>query len=231
MSIRPETLSSPALAPTRHQVAQALAAVSAERNAPALLGVSANLMDEIARNLKLRSAPTLPARELYTGVLYDALDLASMDTATKRRANSRLAVISALYGVLRMNDRVAPYRLSMAVSLPGIGPLASFWRPHLGPVLTGMAGHGLIIDARSSTYAAAWLPRGELTRRWVTVKIPGATHMAKHTRGLVARALCHAPANPRKPEALVELLEDDFDVRLTKPARDGNPWVLEATAR
>ncbi|WP_238695114.1 YaaA family protein [Ornithinimicrobium flavum] len=228
-SLRWDRLSSPELTEPRQQVARALAAASARIDAPVVLSVSATLGEDVARNLRLGSAPTLPARELYTGVLYDALDLAGLDPASSRRATARLRVVSALYGLVRMTDRLAPYRLAMGVNLPGVGPLASFWRPHLAPVLTGAAGRGLVVDTRSSTYAAAWSPRGSLAERWVQVKVPGATHMAKHTRGLVARALVGAPSDPRTPQDLVTALEDRFRLRLEQ--NRGGGWSLEATAR
>lgn len=226
--LRPETLSAPELTPARVEVAAALARVSARPDAPDVLGVSPNLAEEIARNTRLHSSPTLPARELYTGVLYDALDLAGLEGAAQRRATQRLRVVSALYGAVRTSDRLAPYRLSMGVNLPGVGPLARFWRPHLEPVLTAAAGRGLVVDCRSSTYAAAWPPTGRLAGRWVQVRVPGATHMAKHTRGLVARALVRSAADPRRPEELVETLAPllDREAALDPPAREGAPWVL-----
>jgi len=227
--LRWDRLSAPELTEPRQLVARALAAASARIDAPVVLSVSATLGADIARNLRLGSAPTLPARELYIGVLYDALDLANLDPASAGGATSRLRVLSALYGAVRMTDRLAPYRLSMAVNLPGAGPLASFWRPHLAPVLTSAAGRGLVVDTRSSTYAAAWTPRGSLAERWVQVKVPGATHMAKHTRGLVARALVREASDPRTPQDLAAVLEDGFEVRL-EPVRGGG-WSLEATAR
>lgn len=228
---RPHTLSFPELAPARAEVAKALTTVSARPDAASLLGVGPAVAGEVGRNLRLADAPALPARELYTGVLYDALDLASLDAASARRAARRIVVVSALYGAVRPTDRLAPYRLSMGVPLPGPGPLATFWRPHLGPVLASAAGRGLVVDCRSSTYAAAWAPAGELGRRWVQVRVPGATHMAKHTRGLVARALCRTPEDPRRPEALVELLEEEFEVALHEPGRAGRPWTMDVVHR
>jgi hypothetical protein len=140
-------------------------------------------------------------------------------------------VVSALYGAVRPTDSVAPYRLSMAVNLPGLGPLASVWKPELAGPLTEAAGRGLVVDCRSSTYAAAWTPTGALAERWVQVKVPGATHMAKHTRGLVARALCEEGADPRRVTALPDVLADRFEVQLQEPTGSGRPWVLETTAR
>lgn len=220
------------LTATRRRVAEALAEASARTDAAEVLGVSATLGAEIARNTRLDSAPSLPAGECYTGVLYDALDLASLDAASRRRAHRRLVVVSALYGAVRLSDRIAPYRLSMSVSLPGLGPVAGAWREVLDPELSGAAGRGLVLDCRSSTYVAAWRPSGALARRWVAVRVPGATHMAKHTRGLVARAVSQSSADPRSPEALAALLREDhgFTVELHPPTSARAPHVLDVTA-
>jgi cytoplasmic iron level regulating protein YaaA (DUF328/UPF0246 family) len=230
-SVVHEQLSFPELTPTRAAVAAALAKVSAHPDAAATLGVSANLTAEIARNLVLHTAPALPASRVYSGVLYDALGYADLDPAAKRRANRWIVVVSALYGAVRPTDSIAPYRLSMAVNLPGVGPLASAWKPELTAVLPGVAGRGVVVDCRSSTYAAAWTPTGELAERWVQVRVPGATHMAKHTRGLVARELCRVGRDVRRVPDLAGVLEESFAVELTPPAKAGRPWVIDATAR
>jgi hypothetical protein len=225
------TLSFPELTETRRQVAEALAKVSAHEDAASLLGVSRSLGGDIARNLALQTSPALPASRVYSGVLYDALGYATLDTAAKRRANRWVVVVSALYGAVRPVDAITPYRLSMAVNLPGIGPLAGAWRPELAQVLPPSAGRGVVVDCRSSTYAAAWTPEGDLADRWVQVRVPGATHMAKHTRGLVARHLCEAGAAPRSVPKLAEVVGRAFDVSLAAPRRAGQPWVLDASVR
>lgn len=211
-------------------MAAALATVSVSPDAPALLGVSPNLLDEIARNLDLDRAPATPAREVYTGVLYDALDIGSLSPAAKRRAGRWVVVVSALYGAIRLGDAVAPYRLAMGVDLPGVGPLAKAWRPHLDAVLPHAAGKGCIVDCRSAAYVSAWTPGPDLADRWAAVTVPGASHMAKHTRGLVARHLLEAGADPRSVPAVAEVLRERFEVDLTPPARSGRPWTLAVTA-
>jgi cytoplasmic iron level regulating protein YaaA (DUF328/UPF0246 family) len=223
-------LSFPELGDTRREVMTALAKLSAHPDAAATLGVSPTLRAEIERNLVLDSVASLPAARVYTGVLYDALDLASLDTAATRRANRWVVVVSALFGAVRPRDAIVPYRLSMGVNLPGLGPLARVWRPELARVLPRAAARGVIVDCRSSTYAAAWTPEGEAARRWVQVRVPGATHMAKHTRGLVARHLCEAGDDPRSVPALAEVVGRRFQVGLTEPKRAGQPWVMDVTA-
>jgi cytoplasmic iron level regulating protein YaaA (DUF328/UPF0246 family) len=224
-------LSFPALTPARDEVLDALDKVAHGPEPHAVLGVSSNLVEELGRNTRLRTAPTAPAAEVYSGVLYDALGLGSLDAAAKRRATRTVLIQSALFGAVRLPDRIPAYRLSMAVNLPGVGPLASFWRGELERVLPDAAGRGVIVDCRSSTYAAAWPPAGELAGQWVQIAVPGATHMAKHTRGLVARHLVATGASPRTPIALADVLSSAFEVSLAEPVRPARPWVLSATAR
>lgn len=224
------TLSFPALGPLRERVVAAVAATSAGDGAHGILGVSPNLIEEVARNTSLRTAATAPAGEVYSGVLYDALDLASLDAPARRRATRSVVIMSALFGAVRLSDRIPAYRLSMAVNLPGIGPLAAAWRDPLAEVMPHGAGRGVVVDCRSSTYAAAWTPVGPLAGRWVRIDVPGATHMAKHTRGLVTRELVRLGAAPRTPQALADVLSERFAVELAPPARPGRPWQLSATA-
>ena len=226
----PTTWSFPELGATRERVAAALVETSRSPAALDVLGVTEGLREEVARNLTLSTAPSTPAAEVYTGVLYDALDLASLDTAARRRANRWLVVVSALHGAVRPTDRITAYRLSMNVTLPGVGPLASAWRPALEEVLPASVGRGVVVDCRSAAYAAAWRPGRDLAARWVQVRVPGASHMAKHTRGLVARHLCVTGADPRTVPALAEVVGEAFGVALHAPARTGAPWVLDVVA-
>jgi len=228
------TLSFPELTATRERVLDALAAASARRDALQVLDAPRGAGDRVAANVEVRTAPTLRAADLYTGVLYDALGLGTLDPAARRRAGRRLVVVSALFGALRPGDRVPSYRLSMDVDLPGVGPLAAAWRPVLEEVLPVAAGRGLVVDLRSSTYVAAWRPTGRVAERTVAVHVvrdgPGGrtavSHMAKHTRGLVARHLLETGADPSTPEGLVDALAPAFAATIDAP-RPGRPRRLE----
>ena len=82
----PAGLSFLPLAPTRAAVLEALMKVSAEPDATRRLCVPASLSDLVRRNVALREAPTAAAETVYSGVLYDALGLADLDPASRRRA-------------------------------------------------------------------------------------------------------------------------------------------------
>ena len=232
-------LSFGALSPAREQVLGALTAASAADDALAVLGVGPSLSADVERNTRWRSEPALPVAALYSGVLYDALGLATLPAGAKRRAASRLLVVSAAWGVLRPGDKVPPYRLSMDVALPGTGALAAFWRPHLRAVLDDEADGRLVVDCRSTTYAAAWRPRGDAAARSVAVRVlqdaagrrTVVSHMAKHTRGLVARHLVTRPGrDPRTPEQLADAVAEAFEVELGAPHADGSR-VLDVVVR
>lgn len=70
--------------------------------------------------------------EAFTGVVFRALDFASLTDAAKERCDAQVRVISSLYGWLRPSDIIKPYRLDFTSRLeagPSAGkPLNSFWR-------------------------------------------------------------------------------------------------------
>ena len=225
------TLSFPELGSTRENVLDTLAKVSASADAYGVLGAGVSLKDEVERNTRWRTEPAVPVSELYSGVLYDALGYNTLSAGSKRRAGARLLVVSAAWGALRMSDRVPPYRLSMGTTLPGLGPLASVWRDPLSAALDAAAANGVIVDCRSSTYAAAWRPTGGQASKWVAVSVVRerggvrsvVSHNAKHTRGLVARHLLESGKDPGTPKSLHKLVADRWNAELE---RTGPGWTL-----
>ena len=227
-----DTLSFPELTGTRTRVLDALAAVSAGPDAVRRLGVGGSLAAEVARNARLRTLPARPALDVYTGVLYDALGWVTLSSSARRRAATRVVVLSALWGALRPGDRVPPYRLNMCGEL-GLGSLTQLWRPALGPALE-QAATGLVVDCRSGDYVAAWPPSVEVARRTVAVRVlqegrTGRTvvsHAAKHTRGEVARHLLETGADPARPQGLARVLGERWTVELVPPPQPGKPWTV-----
>ena len=215
--LRPETWPA-TLAVPREQVLHALLQLCQHDvdAAAAVLGLGPTQLDDVRRNARLRELPTAPAERIYSGVLYDALGLTTLDASAHRRALARVAVISSLYGVVRPGERIAPYRLAGGVTLPGVGGVASFWRAHLDPAIRELAGRGLVVDLRSSTYAAFWRPAPDLAPRVVTVRVlhesngrrQVVSHFNKATKGRLVRALLEDGRDARTPKAFATLLRD-----------------------
>ncbi|MEU7420636.1 peroxide stress protein YaaA [Streptomyces antibioticus] len=234
--LKPESLSLPGLAAAREAVLDELVELCAgdEDKAREVLGLSEGLRGEVGKNAALRTAGARPAGEIYTGVLYDALGLASLDAAAKRRAARSLLVFSGLWGAVRVTDRIPSYRCSMGVRLPGLGALGAHWRAPMAAVLPEAAGDGLVLDLRSAAYAAAWKPKGGTAGRTATVRVLHAptrkvvSHFNKATKGRIVRSLLTAGIAPKGPAELVEALRDlRYVVETEPPARAGAPWSVD----
>jgi cytoplasmic iron level regulating protein YaaA (DUF328/UPF0246 family) len=214
------SLSFPGLNTYRAKVLEALGTVSAHQDALALLGVGASLRADVERNTRLRAEPAAPAHQVYSGVLFDALGYNSLSAAQRKKADESILVVSALWGAIRFADRVPAYRLSMATALPDVGRLASFWKPQLNEALTDATAGQLLVDCRSSTYAAAWTPPPSQTVAvGVFTEADGVrkvvSHFAKHTRGELARHLLTRRGRaPVTPELLQKAAAERWTVEL-----------------
>ncbi len=155
----------------------------------------------------LRGAPAAPAAEVYTGVLYQRLQLPELPAKAQRQ----VLIASALWGVVRPQDRIPYYRLPPKEKLAGIGPLAKYWRPVLAEALPDREGE-LVVDMRSAAYSSFWKPQRAtlLAVRAFTDRDgerKAVSHMAKAVRGEVARALLEAKKPPGDPIAVATLAE------------------------
>ncbi len=211
-----DALSHPSLGDVRRRVVAALVDVSGREDAAVVLGVGHTQTDLLERNRGLTTAPTARADRVYTGVLYDALGFADLSPAARRRAATRVAITSSVFGLVRPTDRIPAYRLCGDTTLPGLGPVAAAWRDVLGDAVTASMGRGLLVDLRSGTYAGFWRPPATLARRVATVRVLHETggvrqvvsHFNKATKGRIVRTLLEDGRDPRTPAALADVLRD-----------------------
>lgn len=240
--LKPQELSLPGLAAARAAVLDELVELCAadEPKAREVLGLSEGLRGEVAKNVELRSAVARPAGEIYTGVLYDALGLADLTPKARKLAEDALLVFSGLWGAVRITDRIPSYRCSMGVKLPGLGALGAYWRAPMADVLPAAAGEGLVLDLRSSAYASAWRPKGEVAGRTATVRVLHSqvvdgverrsvvSHFNKATKGRLVRDLLSAGVVPAGPAELVTALRDlGYVVEAQAPAKPAKAWSLD----
>lgn len=226
------SVSSPGLTATRTTLLEALVDLCRDDadKAAEVLGLGPAQRDLVQRNADLGTAPTARADAIYTGVLYDALDVATLSPAARRRVTSRLAVTSSLFGIVRPGDRIPAYRLSGDAVLPGVGSVAGAWREVLGDAITDGMRNGMLVDLRSSTYAAFWRPTKDVSHRVATVRVlhesggrrTVVSHFNKATKGRIVRALLEDGADPRTPRALADTLTRlGWTVELGEPTPKG----------
>lgn len=180
------------LTPQRKKVLQALKTLSRNLSASTgALGLGPTQRFEIDRNRTLTTSSVMPAIDRYTGVLFDALDAATLTPQNREFAARHLAIHSALFGILRAADPIPAYRLSHNSRLPGLS-LRKHWRE---PVAAALSRHGgLILDLRSESYVQLGAaPTGSFYVRVVSEDPHGRrvalSHFNKKGKGLFARAI------------------------------------------
>jgi cytoplasmic iron level regulating protein YaaA (DUF328/UPF0246 family) len=228
-------MSFPALSSTRRTVLAAV--VSLCRTDPGtaaqVLGLGPTQHGDITTDARLRSASCAPAIDVYSGVLYESLDHASLTAAVRRRSQQRLAIASALWGLVRPCDLIPAYRLSGSVTIPGLGPLSRVWREHVSAVLG--AEDRLIVDLRSSAYLALGPVPAAAAGRAASVRVLQerdgrrmvVSHSNKATKGRIARTLVSLPKEPATVGDLVaELAAAGYRVE-RPPAKAGHPSLVD----
>ena len=191
-----DLLSFPELNPVREQIAADLVALD---DPFTVLGISDKLAAEVEANQELLTSPTTPAILRYTGVLYDALSAGTLPN----EALQRLAIGSALFGVVRAGDLIPHYRLSGGTKLPTRSSsttptLKSRWGGLITEVLS--SADDLVVDLRSGTYQQLGRLKTAITVRVESVQPDGTrkvvSHFNKHYKGELARVLALSEQDP-----------------------------------
>lgn len=207
-----DALALPQLTKVRDKLCTELTQLATDPDAArAALGLGKGADAEIARNAALRSSPTRPALDRYTGVLYDALDAASFTKAQRAKAQARVGIGSALFGVVRAGDPIPAYRLSGGSKLPGQPTLQSLWKQVLPKALQEETDGDLVVDLRSGTYQQLGRVPGAITATVLTERPDGkrtvVSHFNKHHKGLLARALVLTRSEPADINGLAKVAE------------------------
>lgn len=167
------------------------------------------------------SLRTSPAIEIYDGVLYQGLNWKTLTAAEQQRANSKVLIVSAIFGLVKPLDQIFGYKEKIDNKL---------WRDSIAQVAAKYSDE-LIIDCRSSTYKGVWPinPVNTVEVRIFQV-VAGErkviTHMSKKYRGELTRHLLTQPTEPITPADVQRMATQLFECELHPPA-DTQPWALD----
>ena len=190
-----DSLSFPELNSVRKQIAADLVALD---DPFTVLGISDKLAAEVEANQQLLTSPTAPAILRYTGVLYDALSAGTLPN----EALQRLAIGSALFGVVRAGDLIPHYRLSGGTKLPTRSSTTPTLKSRWGGLITEVlsSADDLVVDLRSGTYQQLGRLKTAITVRVESVQPDGTrkvvSHFNKHYKGELARVLALSEQDP-----------------------------------
>ncbi|QJC21653.1 YaaA family protein [Arcanobacterium buesumense] len=202
-----QSLSFPEFSDAREQLITELIAISQREDALDILKVGARVADDIARQTDLWNLPCAPAYEVYSGVLFNAMDMSNASPSDIKRANRHTLIFSGLFGINHPSDMIPAYRLSMGISLPSSGNTKSFWKKVLADA--DFSEDELVIDARSGAYRV-WDPPAQADHVVINaVRIKNGkrtvvSHHTKHYRGLLAGQLIRSTQIPEDAEELAE---------------------------
>jgi len=126
---------------------------------PALAKKTYELIDEWNIEPKKQSL----AIDSFIGDIYSGLQAQSLSKPDRKYANETLRIFSGLYGILRPNDGIYPYRLEMAYKLiePEFANLYKFWGRSIANCLPTK---GPIINLASDEYSDTITPFIEAER-------------------------------------------------------------------
>jgi cytoplasmic iron level regulating protein YaaA (DUF328/UPF0246 family) len=232
--LRPGTLALPQLDERRARVVDALVALSADpERASRVLSLSAKQRGEVAVNAALHDAPTLPAVDRYTGVLFDALDAGSLDARSRRWLGEHVLVHSAPFGPVGALDPIPAYRLGAAASVPGLPPLRRLWREAVTAALAER-GPAFVVDLRSEAYVALGPVPDAVPSVFVRIVSEGPdgairalNHFNKHAKGALVRELALARPRVRSASGLLAWLRD----RGHRVVESEGEWLLSEPPR
>lgn len=189
----------------RMAVAEALAdAMSGGEAARSkLLGVKGDALEAATlANQKVISSPTMRAIDRYDGVLYGALEPATLSPAARRRLGSTVLIFSGLWGLVAPGDPISDYKLKMSAPLPGTGRLSTWWRDPISEALARRGAGRVLWNLLPNEHDSAWRPDAVTSSRRYSVRflerhpdgrLVAVSHWNKFLKGALVRHLLEHP--------------------------------------
>lgn len=183
----------------------------------ALFGVKGEHLEQaLEANRTVMESPLMAAMERYgPGVMYKAIDFASLPTGSQRRLLENGIIISGLYGLLRPDDLIHNYKLKIDAALPGVGKVSQYWKPIISPVLNDTVAGKFVWNLLPGAHREAWddehTYEGMVQVKFFNEDEDGqrkaVTHNVKPLRGALVRFIVNETAE--SVEALASEEEED----------------------
>ena len=169
----------------------------------------------------------------FSGEVYRGLDLASLNSEELEIASKNLRILSGMYGILKPNDLIYPYRLEMGTRFSPIKDqknLYEFWKDRLAKTLKKeLEKEEIIINLASNEYFKA-IDVQQIKNRIITPvfkefkngKFSIVMMYAKHARGAMARYLIQNQISNIEELKLYNIDGYSFDANQSTE----NEWVF-----
>jgi hypothetical protein len=208
-----------------------------------LMGISENLASLNQKRFRAFSeAPApedvRPALDTFAGDTYQGIDAASLDADARAYAQEHLAILSGLYGLLRPDDGIQPYRLEMGskLSTRKAADLYGYWGDRIARALAARAaetGSDAVVNCASQEYFGAVdteaLGLRVITPVFLEDRPDGpkiVSFYAKKARGAMARFVMERRL--RDPDALAEFDTGGYAFDPARSAPDAPVFLRRA---
>jgi len=123
-----------------------------------LMGLSDNLAQlnwQRFQDWDIENRNTYKALELFNGAVYEGIDAKNFNKSDNDFAQNNLRILSGLYGILKPNDWILPYRLEMGTKLQTIkgNNLYRFWQDKLHQNIGDELNNEVLINLASNEYS------------------------------------------------------------------------------
>ena len=123
-----------------------------------LMGLSDNLAQlnwQRFQDWDIENRNTYKALELFNGAVYEGIDAKTFNKSDNDFAQNNLRILSGLYGILKPNDLILPYRLEMGAKLKTIkgNNLYRFWQDKLYQNIGEELNNEVLINLASNEYS------------------------------------------------------------------------------
>jgi len=169
----------------------------------------------------------------FSGEVYRGLDLASLNSEDLEIATKNLRILSGMYGILKPNDLIYPYRLEMGTRFSPIEEqknLYEFWKDKLAKTLKKeLEKEEIIINLASNEYFKA-IDVKQIKNKIITPVFKEFKNgnfsivmmYAKHARGAMARYLIQNEITNIEELKLYNIDGYSFDANQST----ANEWVF-----
>ena len=123
-----------------------------------LMGLSDNLAQlnwQRFQDWDIENRNTYKALELFNGAVYEGINVKNFNKSDNDFAQNNLRILSGLYGILKPNDLILPYRLEMGTKLKTIkgNNLYKFWQDKLHQNINDEFNNEVLINLASNEYS------------------------------------------------------------------------------
>ena len=123
-----------------------------------LMGLSANLAQlnwQRFQDWDIENRNTYKALELFNGAVYEGINAKNFNKSDNDFTQNNLRILSGLYGILKPNDLILPYRLEMGTKLKTIkgNNLYRFWQDKLHQNIGDELNNEVLINLASNEYS------------------------------------------------------------------------------